>query len=126
MVESYLLRKGSCRMLCNGRALVRAKRADWPVIGRFGSFPFRLNCLYQHICKYLRRFGSVQNTKSDLYVPKITGFSMMPHFPTDEKGALRGLHDRNKHLRVKNRRKRYLDLHPEYFEQSSLELAGRD
>jgi len=28
------------------------------------------------------------------------------------------------HIRVKNRRKRYLDLHPEYF-GPSLELAGR-
>jgi hypothetical protein len=51
---------------------------------------------------------------------------MMPHFSTDEKDALRSEHDRNQFIRVKNRRKRYLDLHPEYFEQSSLELAGRD
>lgn len=28
-------------------------------------------------------------------------------------------------IRIKNRRKRYLDLHPEYFEEPSLELAGR-
>lgn len=27
-------------------------------------------------------------------------------------------------MRTRNRRKRYLDLHPEYFEQPSLELAG--
>jgi len=28
-------------------------------------------------------------------------------------------------IRTKNRRKRYLDLHPEYFKQPHLELAGR-
>lgn len=28
-------------------------------------------------------------------------------------------------IRIKNRRKRYLDLHPEYFKSSELELAGR-
>ena len=27
-------------------------------------------------------------------------------------------------VRVKNRRKRYLDMHPEYFSSPSLELAG--
>ena len=27
-------------------------------------------------------------------------------------------------LRIRNRRKRYLDLHPEYFESSALELVG--
>ena len=27
-------------------------------------------------------------------------------------------------LRVKNRRKRYLDTHPDYYSSSSLELAG--
>lgn len=27
-------------------------------------------------------------------------------------------------LRIRNRRKRYLDIHPEYFKQSYLELAG--
>lgn len=28
-------------------------------------------------------------------------------------------------IRIKNRRKRYLDLHPEYFKSPELELAGR-
>jgi len=28
-------------------------------------------------------------------------------------------------IRIKNRRKRYLDLHPEYTHGSNLELAGR-
>jgi len=28
-------------------------------------------------------------------------------------------------IRTKNRRKRYLDLHPEYFNASNLELAGK-
>ncbi len=27
-------------------------------------------------------------------------------------------------IRIKNRRKRYLDLHPEYFTSANLELAG--
>ena len=33
--------------------------------------------------------------------------------------------DQAKRAQIKNRRKRYLDLHPEYFKQSHLELAGR-
>ena len=32
---------------------------------------------------------------------------------------------RTDRIRVKNRRKRYLDLHPEYFNEPHLELAGR-
>lgn len=31
---------------------------------------------------------------------------------------------RAQRLKVKNRRKRYLDLHPEYFDSAELELAG--
>ena len=32
---------------------------------------------------------------------------------------------RAQRIRIKNRRKRYLDLHPEYFQEPHLELAGR-
>jgi hypothetical protein len=31
---------------------------------------------------------------------------------------------RSRRLTIKNRRKRYLDLHPEYFSGANLELAG--
>ena len=34
-----------------------------------------------------------------------------------------GREERSRRLKAKNRRKRYLDLHPEYFEDPSLELA---
>ena len=57
----------------------------------------------------------------------------MPHFPDEQREfdlAMRKKTDdeqdaREQRLRTKNRRKRYLDLHPEYFQQSHLELAGR-
>lgn len=60
----------------------------------------------------------------------------MPHFPTkdievphsyaDREGSQRGLErPQDNRVRIKNRRQRYLDLHPEYFKESSLELAGR-
>lgn len=32
---------------------------------------------------------------------------------------------RTDRIRAKNRRKRYLDLHPEYFKSAEIELAGR-
>ena len=38
----------------------------------------------------------------------------------DDEGA-----EHTHRIRIKNRRKRYLDLHPEYFSDSNLELAGR-
>lgn len=61
----------------------------------------------------------------------------MPHFPESPTQA--SLHTRDMasdtvstqdvtqpdRVRVKNRRMRYLALHPEYFEESHLEIAGR-
>lgn len=32
---------------------------------------------------------------------------------------------REARIKIKTRRRRYLEMHPEYFKQSSLELAGR-
>ncbi|KAF2279582.1 uncharacterized protein EI97DRAFT_370808 [Westerdykella ornata] len=47
--------------------------------------------------------------------------------PANEDAVMRELDPRDEHraqrLVAKNRRKRYLELHPEYFEDSSLELA---
>lgn len=60
----------------------------------------------------------------------------MPHF-TGNKGTDQGIVDmsmgqhgatddaaRAQHVRVKNRRKRYLDLYPDYFKRPELELQG--
>jgi len=65
---------------------------------------------------------------------------MMPHFPEGETsaentvaterfarpvGPQRETYEaRLDRLRIKDRRRRYLQMHPEYFESSSLELAG--
>ena len=63
----------------------------------------------------------------------------MPHFPEEMDSqtlALRSAvetenkiatsEDNNTYrIRVKNRRKRYLDTHPDYFKSADLELAGR-
>ena len=64
----------------------------------------------------------------------------MPHFPADTSAQqydvaihLRPTQGetsseeemRARRIRIKNRRKRYLDLNPEYFSDSNLELAGR-
>lgn len=59
----------------------------------------------------------------------------MPHFEDSASIAEKSLAaprrsavERDAHatrIRIKNRRKRYLDLHPEYFKQPHLELAGR-
>lgn len=49
----------------------------------------------------------------------------MPHFPmnTGFKAEDASTNAQHPSVRVKNRRKRYLDLHPEYF-SADLELAG--
>lgn len=49
----------------------------------------------------------------------------MPHFPMDTgfKPEDTSSDARHPSIQVKNRRKRYLDLHPEYF-SADLELAG--
>lgn len=50
----------------------------------------------------------------------------MPHFPmnTGVQSSQDASHDaQHVSIKVKNRRKRYLDLHPEYF-TADLELAG--
>jgi hypothetical protein len=53
----------------------------------------------------------------------------MPHFPMDSgfKSSPESSRDNNNNtklsIQTKNRRKRYLDLHPEYF-SAELELAG--
>jgi hypothetical protein len=49
----------------------------------------------------------------------------MPHFPSSQDTTSNEEGDREGRIRIRNRRKRYLDLHPEYFKDSSLELAGR-
>ena len=49
----------------------------------------------------------------------------MPHFLDEKVNNLKLDDSRRHHIRVKNRRKKYLDMHPEYFQESSLELAGR-
>lgn len=46
----------------------------------------------------------------------------MPHFPKDS-GFMASDSAKCHTLTVKNRRKRYLDLHPEYY-SADLELAG--
>jgi hypothetical protein len=46
----------------------------------------------------------------------------MPHFPKDTGFTIKDVPPQ-KDVTVKNRRKRYLDLHPEYF-SAELELAG--
>ena len=64
----------------------------------------------------------------------------MPHFPagdhdsdiitaTQRSGKIMGIQReseaaRTARLQIKNRRRRYLEMHPEYFESSNLELAG--
>jgi hypothetical protein len=47
----------------------------------------------------------------------------MPHFPKDSGFTVKDVSSAQNAVKVKNRRKRYLDLHPEYF-SSELELAG--
>lgn len=60
----------------------------------------------------------------------------MPHATGDLKMAIRqraseqpaeesAPDHRVERIRTKNRRKRYLDLHPEYFKTAEIELAGR-
>ena len=49
----------------------------------------------------------------------------MPHFPSSQDTTSNEEEDREDRIRIRNRRKRYLELHPEYFKDSSLELAGR-
>lgn len=61
--------------------------------------------------------SSIQNT---------TETAKMPHFPMDS--GFKGTEDvtedaQPSYIQIKNRRKRYLDLHPEYF-SAELELAG--
>ncbi|KAJ5804216.1 uncharacterized protein N7518_000519 [Penicillium psychrosexuale] len=46
----------------------------------------------------------------------------MPHFPKDSGFTAKDVSSAQKAVTVKNRRKRYLDLHPEYF-SAGLELA---
>ncbi|KAJ5360434.1 Protein of unknown function DUF2052 coiled-coil [Penicillium concentricum] len=46
----------------------------------------------------------------------------MPHFPKDSGFMMKDTSSAKKAVTVKNRRKRYLDLHPEYF-SAGLELA---
>ncbi|KAJ5602912.1 hypothetical protein N7537_005868 [Penicillium hordei] len=46
----------------------------------------------------------------------------MPHFPKDSGFTVKDAPSAQKAVTVKNRRKRYLDLHPEYF-SAGLELA---
>ncbi|KAJ6132311.1 hypothetical protein N7471_007526 [Penicillium samsonianum] len=46
----------------------------------------------------------------------------MPHFPKDSGFTVKDASSTQKAVTVKNRRKRYLDLHPEYF-SAGLELA---
>jgi hypothetical protein len=63
--------------------------------------------------------------------------TVMPFFPSDTGGGQNVEDDEDSpkmgnnegaplssRIRVKNRRKRYLDLHPEYFCSADLELAG--
>lgn len=47
----------------------------------------------------------------------------MPHFPKDSGFSVKDASSAQNAVKVKNRRKRYLDLHPEYF-SAGLELAG--
>lgn len=52
----------------------------------------------------------------------------MPHFPSKPHDSSDEHVDavaRDRRIRIKNRRKRYLDLHPDYFKEPHLELAGR-
>jgi hypothetical protein len=59
----------------------------------------------------------------------------MPHFPEDmamprpaveTKKQMATAGDANTYrVRVKNRRMRYLSMHPDYFKSADLELAGR-
>ncbi|CAP98930.1 hypothetical protein E8E15_004616 [Penicillium rubens] len=46
----------------------------------------------------------------------------MPHFPKDSGFSVKDASSAQNAVKVKNRRKRYLDLHPEYF-SAGLELA---
>lgn len=43
--------------------------------------------------------------------------------PMEDDDIYRFREERSRRLKAKNRRKRYLDVHPEYFDDSSLELA---
>ena len=61
----------------------------------------------------------------------------MPHFPETDPAQKQALAFRSTavsndkqseeqaRIKIKNRRKRYLDLHPEYFKRDELELSGR-
>lgn len=52
----------------------------------------------------------------------------MPHFRENsltDSVAVENDEYRAYRIRVKNRRMKYLELHPEYFEDPELELAGR-
>jgi hypothetical protein len=57
----------------------------------------------------------------------------MPHIPSDDvvltdvnaNGGGEDVVAREHRIQIKNRRIRYLEIHPEYFKQPSLELAGR-
>lgn len=51
--------------------------------------------------------------------------AMMGSTQTDIKSPQEHQTEQPDRIRVKNRRKRYLDLHPEYFREPYLELAGR-
>lgn len=87
------------------------------------------------------QFSNISNGKEKLGVAEITHLPptsafptsplhtalrqlKMPHFPMNS-GFNSSDASRNMHpsVQVKNRRKRYLDMHPEYF-SADLELAG--
>ena len=71
----------------------------------------------------------------------LTSVAVMPHFPESlarisptiaqpsNAAAREILHEpdeaRAARIRVKTRRRRYLELHPEYFDSENLELAGQ-
>lgn len=69
------------------------------------------------------RSNGVANAEWNPALPQEAITSAIEDTPTDDAYVRSPLQDRLLRLQIKNRRKRYLDVHPEYFEDESLELS---